>query len=66
MKLNDFQLITCPEKKCNSLVDEQSELYWNLTFNEKKKYEKIKFRKSIEGRTDVRLCPDEECEKGLI
>ena len=61
-KLKNFQLINCPSEGCPSLADEKCSLFsLGLTDKEKSKYKKIKFRKDIEEKTNLRLCPDENC-----
>ena len=66
-KVGMFEEVVCPAEDCNEVMDTQSEFYSrNLPKDVCKKYEKVHAFYLTMKNPNLRLCPNEKCENGIL
>ena len=66
-KVGMFEEVVCPEEGCEEVMDTESDCYTkNLPKDVCKKYEKVRAFYLAAKDPNLRLCPSEQCENGML
>lgn len=62
-----FEEVVCPDENCDLVLDTESDFYKNnLPKDICKKYEKVHAFYLTAKNPNLRMCPDEKCENGIL
>lgn len=65
-KIARFEEVFCPAEGCNEVLDISDDFYKTLNIALKEKYNKIHNFYAVSQNPNIRLCPNDKCEDGVL
>lgn len=65
-KVGLFEEVVCPDDECDVLINTDFDFYKNLPDDIKKKYAKIHAFYLTSKDPNLKLCPSENCDEGIL